>query len=94
MKIIVDMLESDYEVIINHCDDYVKSLYNEPEERCILAVKNGTVLPDQARVIDMNKLAITPIDITDLPYDKCLMVYYPEDLDEATILLEAREDGE
>lgn len=44
MKLIVDVSESDYEVIINHCDDYVKSLYNEPEERCILAVKNGTPL--------------------------------------------------
>lgn len=44
MKLIVDVLESDYEVIINHCDDYVKSLYNEPEERCILAVKNGIPL--------------------------------------------------
>lgn len=47
MKLIVDVLKSDYEVIINHCDDYVKSLYSEPEERCILAIKNGTPLtPD------------------------------------------------
>lgn len=49
-------------------------------------LKNGKVLPEQARIIDMDKLAITPIDITDLPHDKCLMVYYPEDLDDSTIL--------
>ena len=52
-------------------------------------LKKGIVLPEQARIIDMDKLAIAPIDITDLPHDKCLMVYYPEDLDDATIL-EAR----
>lgn len=44
MKLIVDVLKGDYEAIINHCDDYVKSLYSEPEERCILAVKNGIPL--------------------------------------------------
>ena len=57
------------------------------------AVRNGTVLPEHSRIIDMDKLAISPIDITDLPQSECLMVYMPEDLNDATIL-PARKDGE
>jgi len=34
-----------------------------------------------AEYIDRSELSITPIDITDLPTDKCLMVYLAEDVD-------------
>lgn len=34
----------------------------------------------------MDELVITPIDVADLPDGECLMVYMPDDLDEATIL--------
>lgn len=34
-----------------------------------------------AEYIDRTELAVTPIDITDLPRDKCLMVYLAEDVD-------------
>lgn len=39
------------------------------------------------RLIDANNLPITPIDITDLPKDKCLMVYYEEDVNNAETVL-------
>ena len=34
-----------------------------------------------AEYIDREELSVTPIDITDLPTDKCLMVYLAEDVD-------------
>lgn len=34
-----------------------------------------------AEYIDRAELSVTPIDITDLPADKCLMVYLAEDVD-------------
>lgn len=34
-----------------------------------------------AEYIDRAELSVTPIDITDLPTDKCLMVYLAEDVD-------------
>lgn len=34
-----------------------------------------------AEYIDRTELAVTPIDITDLPTDKCIMVYLAEDVD-------------
>lgn len=34
-----------------------------------------------AEYIDREELSVTPIDITDLPRDKCLMVYLAEDVD-------------
>ena len=40
------------------------------------------------RLINANDLEVMPIDITDLPYDKCLMVYYAEDVDNAPTVLE------
>ncbi len=36
---------------------------------------------DMAEYIDREELSVTPIDITDLPTDKCLMVYLAEDVD-------------
>lgn len=33
-----------------------------------------------AEYIDRTELAVAPIDITDLPRDKCLMVYLAEDV--------------
>ena len=77
MKIVIELDEEEYKFL-----DYYQSI-NQP---IFNAIKNGTVLPEQARIIDMDKLPIAPIDITDLPHDRCLMVYYPEDLDDATIL--------
>lgn len=35
------------------------------------------------RLIDADKLAITPIDVTDLPQDKCLRVVLWEDVEKA-----------
>ena len=34
-----------------------------------------------AEYINRAELSVTPIDITDLPTDKCLMVYLAEDVD-------------
>lgn len=35
------------------------------------------------RIIDIDEIGVTPIDITDLPYDRCLMTYLKEDIDNA-----------
>lgn len=78
IQMVIKLPEQDYELACK----YPEVLFGSYAK----AIKNGIVLPEQARIIDMDKLAIAPIDITDLPHDKCLMVYYPEDLDDATIL--------
>lgn len=91
MQIVIDIPKGLYEHVKEHKDIFTYGLINGEKIGEIIA--NGTVLPEQARIIDMDKLAITPIDITDLPHDRCLMVYYPEDLEDATIF-ESREDGE
>ena len=41
----------------------------------------------EMRLIDISKLSPYPIDITDLPNDKCLMVYFAEDVDNAETVL-------
>lgn len=35
------------------------------------------------RLIDIDEIGVMPIDITDLPYDECLMTYLKEDIDNA-----------
>lgn len=62
---------------------------------CLTAIRNGTPLPKgHGELIDRNKLSICPIDITDLPYDRCLMVYLAEDVDNATAIIEADNESE
>ena len=48
-------------------------------------------LPPHGDLIDRSKLAWTPIDITDLPFGECLLVYLKEDVDSAPIVLESEE---
>lgn len=51
--------------------------------------KNATPLPKgHGELIDRSKLSICPIDITDLPQDKCLMVYLADDVDNAEVIIE------
>ena len=35
------------------------------------------------RLIDTDKLSVTPIDVTDLPKDRCLMCYLEDDVKQA-----------
>ena len=54
------------------------------------AIYNGTPLPKgHGDLIDRKALGIAPIDSTDLPLDRCLMVYLAEDVDEAPTIIEA-----
>ena len=54
----------------------------------VSAIKNGTPLPKgHGDLIDRSKLDVTPIDITDLPIDRCLLVYMAEDVDNAPALV-------
>ena len=50
-------------------------------------------VPPHGRLIDVNALCVTAIDITDLPVGECLMVYLKEDIDNAPTIIEA-EEGE
>lgn len=45
-------------------------------------------------LIDRSKLDVTPIDITDLPIDRCLLVYMAEDVDEEPALVSADKESE
>lgn len=58
-----------------------------------VALENGKEykaieLPPHGRLIDADALGITPIDITDLPYRECLMVYLAEDVKDAPTIIE------
>ena len=62
---------------------------------CLTAIRNGTPLPkEHGELIDRSELSICPIDITDLPQDKCLMVYLAEDVDNAPAIIEADNESE
>jgi len=57
-------------------------------------LKNGTLLPKgHGELVDRSKLSICPIDITDLPRDKCLMVYLADDVDNAKVIIEADKES-
>ena len=86
MKIVIEIPDVLKTKVDNTPDKEAISWADWFDGTLVYAIRNGTVLPEQARIIDMNKLAIAPIDITDLQHDRCLMVYLPEDLDDATIL--------
>lgn len=54
------------------------------------AIANGTPLPKgHGDLIDKSKLEVCPIDITDLPTDRCLMVYLADDVDNAKVIIDA-----
>ena len=44
-------------------------------------------------LIDKSKLEVCPIDITDLPTDKCLMVYLAEDVENAKVIIKADKEA-
>ena len=46
-------------------------------------------VPPHGRLIDVNALYVTAIDITDLPVGECLMVYLKEDIDNAPTIIES-----
>lgn len=59
------------------------------------AIYNGKPLPKgHGELIDRSKLSICPIDITDLPQDKCLMVYLADDVDNAEVIIEPDKESE
>lgn len=67
----------------------------EEKFNVVLAIKNGTPLPKgHGELIDRSKLSICPIDITDLPLDKCLMVYLADDVDNAEVIIEPDKENE
>ena len=86
MKIVIDIPEEDYKTLSKMSE---KEKVNELSyyERIIA---DGTPLPKgHGDLIDRKKLGIAPIDSTDLPLDRCLMVYLAEDVDGAPAIIEA-----
>ena len=84
----------------------LSQLYENPREMLVCKVTHEEVLrynidsncplvpvPPHGRLIDVNALCVTAIDITDLPVGECLMVYLKEDIDNAPTIIEA-EEGE
>ncbi len=65
----------------------IDSLTHSRHARCPLIP-----IPPHGRLIDVNALCVTAIDITDLPVGECLMVYLKEDIDNAPTIIEAEED--
>lgn len=63
---------------------------------CLInSVANGTLLSKgHGDLIDRSKLKVCSIDITDLPTDKGLMVYYAEDVDKAPAIIKADNESE
>lgn len=62
---------------------------------CLTAIRNGIPLPKgHGDLIDRSKLEVCSIDITDLPTDKGLMVYYAEDVDKAPAIIKADNESE
>ena len=64
-------------------------------ENVVRGIKNGTMLPKMhGDLIDRDRLVVTPIDATDLPADKCLMVYCAEDVEDAPVVIPTNKDGD
>ena len=89
MQIVISMFKADYEWIKEHGfvpEEYVSDVGE--------AIVNGILLPQgHGDLIDRDALAIAPIDTSDLPIDKCLMVYLAEDVVDAPIIIEADKEG-
>lgn len=86
-QIVINIPDEEYEEIM--CD-----------EACGLntltrAIAQGKVLPKgHGRLIDVDKLPISPIDITDLPYGKALAVVLLEDIEKAPTVIKADKEEE
>jgi len=86
---------ADIELVIKIPEDSYKATCNgcmlPPDvENVVQGIKHGTPLPRwHGDLIDRDYLAVTPIDATDLPTDKCLMVYCAEEVDDAPVILPA-----
>lgn len=84
MKVIIDIPE----------DVYVARKYGDISPwitgTILDAVEQGTPLPKgHGRLIDADKLCQTPIDSTDLPCGKCLMVYDVDEIADAPTVVDA-----
>lgn len=90
---------SDIELVIKIPEETYKSAkngtLNEIQSMYICgSVVEGTPLPKgHGDLIDRKKLGVTPIDSTDLPSDRCLMVYLTEDVDGALPIIEADKEA-
>lgn len=85
--IVIRLTEEDYLM-------YKNDEWNIPLALCD-ALQKGIVLPKgHGDLIDRKELEVVPIDITDLPKDRCLMVYLAEDVDGAKAIIEADKENE
>ena len=96
MKLVIDISEDIYKTI----KTITNIVYGFRSGKtfvhtCLTAIRNGKPLPKgYGDLIDRSKLEVCSIDITDLPKDKGLMVYYAEDVDEAPAIIEADNESE
>ena len=80
------------QIVINIPDETYEfcNKYGYDNDIISQAVKNGILLPKgHGRLIDVDKLPISPIDITDLPYGKVLAVVLLEDIEKAPTAIKA-----
>lgn len=83
VELVIKIPSEVYESIISATADY------DDISILLLGINEGTPLPKgHGELIDRSKLSICPIDITDLPQDKCLMVYLADDVDNAEVIIE------
>ena len=69
--------------------------YNENLRKMAIAIGNGIPLPKgHGRLIDADKLCQTPIDSTDLPYGKSVMVYDVDEIADAPTIVDADKENE
>lgn len=90
MQVVIDIDEEDFKALQrkDKFDDMFLNYYEK-------LIVHGTPLPEcHGDLIDRSKLDVTPIDITDLPTDRCLLVYMAEDVDNAPALVCADKESE
>lgn len=91
MQIVIDIPDEQYNAL---CMKGVFILESQLPS-FLKVLRNGTPLPKgHGDLIDRKDLSVTPIDVTDLLTDKCLMVYYAEDIEGAPVLIPADKEGE
>lgn len=89
MKVVIEIDEGMYEALV-----FMKNRRPSDLRKSDKVILNGTPLPKgHGRLIDADALEVCPIDITDLPKDKCLMVFLAEDVNNAPTIIEADKES-
>lgn len=95
MQIVIDIPIKTIEHIRSDYGHGYRGFYDNDRDLIMKAIYDCIVLPKgHGDLIDRKDLFVTPIDVTDLPTDKCLMVYYAEDIEDAPTIIPADKEGD